>query len=404
MSFGALAGLKIIDLTQMLAGPYTTMMLADHGAEVIKIEPPRGDMTRPNGPYRTDDKQRTHGGYFQSVNRNKKSVVLDLKSEAGREAFLKLVASADVVVENFRPGVMDKLGLSYETLCTDNPKLVYGALSGFGDPKTGLSPYVDWPAFDVVAQAMGGIMAITGAKGGAPTKIGPGVGDIIPGMMLAFGILAALHSARETGQGQFIDVAMTDGVLAVCERMIYQHSVRGEVAVPQGDGHPFLCPFGQFPAADGYVTIAAPAQPHFNNLCQRLDAPELAEDPRFTSAEARSKNQAELTTLLDEVTRKFTKAELATRLGGHVPFGPVMQMDEIAADPHYAARAMIETIEQPGSSEPIQVAGVPVKMTQTPGGVHMRGPYLGEHTEAVLRAAGVSDAEIAKLTNPKQET
>jgi len=223
-------------------------------------------------------------------------------------------------------------------------------------------------------------------------------------MMLAFGILAALHSARETGQGQFIDVAMTDGVLAVCERMIYQHSVRGEVAVPQGDGHPFLCPFGQFPAADGYVTIAAPAQPHFNNLCQRLDAPELAEDPRFTSAEARSKNQAELTTLLDEVTRKFTKADLATRLGGHVPFGPVMQMDEIAADPHYAARAMIETIEQPGSSEPIQVAGVPVKMTQTPGGVHMRGPYLGEHTEAVLRAAGVSDAEIAKLTNPKQET
>ena len=203
MSFGALSDIKIIDLTQMLAGPYGTMMLADHGAEVIKVESPSGDMTRPGGPFHPDDREKTHGGYFQSVNRNKKSIVLDLKTDAGRSALKTLIKDADAITENFRAGVMDKLGLSYESLREINPKLVYGTLRGFGDPRTGASPYVDWPAFDVVAQAMGGIMGITGPDADHPTKVGPGVGDIIPGMMLAFGVLSAIHHARRTGQGQF---------------------------------------------------------------------------------------------------------------------------------------------------------------------------------------------------------
>ena len=208
MSFGALSSIRVLDLTQMLAGPYGTMMLADHGAEVIKIEPPKGDMTRNGGPFTESDTQRTHGGYFQSVNRNKRSVMLDLKSEEGKAAFLELVKSADAVTENFRVGVMDKLGLGYEVLREVNPKIVYGCLNGFGDPRTGASPYAKWPAFDVVAQAMGGIMAITGPDPQTPTKIGPGVGDIVPGMFLAFGVLAAVHKARETGAGQFVDVSM----------------------------------------------------------------------------------------------------------------------------------------------------------------------------------------------------
>ena len=218
--FGALQDLRIIDLTQMLAGPYGTMMLADHGAQVIKIEPPEGDMTRKAGPFREDDAQKVLGGYFQSVDRNKLSVCLDLKTQGGRAAFKVLVRDADAVTENFRAGVMERLGVGYEVLRDINPRIVYGALRGFGDTRTGASPYVDWPAFDVVAQAMGGIMAITGPDGRTPTKVGPGVGDIIPGMMLAFGVLAAVHHARRTGQGQFVDVSMVDAVLAVCERTI----------------------------------------------------------------------------------------------------------------------------------------------------------------------------------------
>lgn len=397
MAFGALSDIKILDLTQMLAGPYGAMMLADHGAEVIKVESPKGDMTRLAGPHRPDDQQRTHGAYFQSVNRNKKSIVLDLKTEEGRDALKTLVKDADALIENFRLGVMEKLGLSYEVLKEINPKLVYGALRGFGDPRSGASPYAHWPAFDVVAQAMGGIMGITGPGPGQPTKIGPGVGDIIPGMMLAFGVLSAIHHARRTGEGQFVDVSMIDSILAVCERMVYQHSVLDVVAGPQGNGHPFMCPFGMYPAKDGHVTIAAPTQEFFNIVCDQLDAEHLKLDERFSSPQKRGANRAELEQLLSAVTSGFTKAEMTERLGGHIPYGPVMHMDEVAKEPHYAAREMIVEIEQPGSNETISIAGVPIKMTKTPGGVHQRGPYLGEHTDEILRRAGLTAAEIEAL-------
>lgn len=397
MSFGALSDIRILDLTQMLAGPYGTMMLADHGAEVIKIESPAGDMTRPAGPFPPDDEVKTHGGYFQSVNRNKKSVVLDLKTEAGREAFKGLVKNADAVTENFRVGVMEKLGLGYETLREINPRLVYGALRGFGDPRTGSSPYADWPAFDVVAQAMGGIMGITGPNPEQPTKIGPGVGDIVPGMMLAFGVLSAVHHARNSGQGQFVDVSMLDSILSICERAVYQHTIQSLNPGPEGNGHPFLCPFGMFPAKDGFVTIAAPKNEMFDRLCDLLGAPNLKSDPRFEDPLKRGANKDALIPLLGEITAKKTKGELQDLLGGKIPFGPVMRMEEIAADPHYEVREMVLPIEQPGSASPMRVAGVPIKMTETPGGVHARGPHLGEHTDTLLREAGISEEQIAAL-------
>lgn len=392
--FGALSDLRIIDLTQMLAGPYATMMLADHGAEVIKVEPPAGDMTRHGGPFRDDDSERLLGGYFQSIDRNKRSIVLDLKTEGGRRALLALVRDADAVVENFRPGVMDRLGIGYETLREANPRIVYGALSGFGDRRTGASPFGKWPAFDVVAQAMGGIMAITGPNPDTPTKIGPGVGDIVPGMMLAFGVLAAVHEARRSGTGQFVDVSMVDAVLALCERAVWQHSVVGAVPGPEGNHHPFLCPFGMFPAADGFITVAAQQDGFFVTLCEAIDAPHLTVDPRYASYDSRSANRLALIDDLSVELARFSKAELTERLGGKIPFGPVLDIAEIEVNPHFAAREMIAEIEQPGSATPIRVAGVPIKMTRTPGRVARRAPYLGEDTRTYLALAGLSPGEI----------
>jgi len=398
--FGALRDLRIIDLTQMLAGPYGTMMLADHGAEVIKVEPLTGDMTRGAGAYREDDAQKVLGGYFQSIDRNKQSVCLDLKSEAGRAALKALVRDADAVVENFRAGVMERLGVGYEVLREVNPRLVYGALRGFGDQRTGASPYVDWPAFDVVAQAMGGVMAITGPDPQTPTKVGPGVGDIVPGMMLAFGVLAAVHHARRTGEGQFVDVSMVDAVLAICERTVWQHSVQGVVAAPDGNHHPFLCPFGMFPAADGFITVAAHQDDFFRVLCEAIGAETLPADPRFASFKTRSANRHVLIEALSAHTRRLSKAELIARLGGRIPFGPVMDIADIERDPHFAAREMIVEVEQPGSA-PIRLAGVPIKMTRTPGGVHARAPLLGEHTRDQLKRAGLTDTEIQTLIDAR---
>jgi crotonobetainyl-CoA:carnitine CoA-transferase CaiB-like acyl-CoA transferase len=397
-AFGALSDLRIIDLTQMLAGPFGSMLLADHGAEVIKIEPLEGDMTRRGGSFRADDHERKLSGYFQSVNRNKQSVSLDLKAPEGRAAFLALVRDADAVVENFRAGVMERLGLGYEVLKEANPRLVYGALRGFGDERTGASPYVAWPAFDVVAQAMGGIMAITGPDPATPTKVGPGVGDIVPGMMLAFGVLAAIHNARRTGVGQFVDVSMVDAILSVCERPVWQHSVDAVVPGPEGNHHPFISPFGMFPAADGFVTIAAHQQQFFSVLCRAIEAEALVQDARFCDDRARSIHRLDLNRELGEFTRRFTKAELMARLGGQIPFGPVMNIAEIAADPHFAARDMLPEVEQPGST-PIRIAGVPIKMTVTPGAVRRRAPFLGEQTRTQLRRAGLTDDAIQTLVD-----
>jgi crotonobetainyl-CoA:carnitine CoA-transferase CaiB-like acyl-CoA transferase len=372
----------------MLAGPFCTMLLADQGADVIKIESPTGDDTRTLGPYMADDERRDFGGYFQSINRNKRGIVLDLKSPDGRAAFLKLIATADVLVENYRVGVMERLGLSYERLREVNPRLVYACISGFGDPRSGRSPYVDWPAYDVVAQAMGGLMAITGPGPGQPTKVGPGVGDIIPGILLAVGILAAVRHAERTGQGQFIDIAMYDAVLALCERSVYQHSYVGAVPGPEGNGHPLLCPFGLFEATDGWVSIACPIDAFWVSLTAIMGRPELGKDARYASNEARVAHRGEVIDLVNTWTKARSKHEIALALGGKVPVGPVNHVGDIWNDPHVAARDMLATVEQPGSARPAVIANSPLHMSLTPAGVRRRAPLFGEHTAEVLREVG----------------
>ncbi len=396
---GALADLKVLDFTRALAGPFCTMLLADQGAEVIKVEVPgTGDGTRtmvPFPPEITD--RRPFGGYFQSVNRNKESLVIDLKSEEGKAIVRRLVTQVDVVVENFRSGVMEKLGLSYEDLIAINPKLVYAAIRGFGDPRTGDSPYSDWPAYDVIAQAMGGMMSITGAVDGEPTKVGPGVGDLIPATLAAFGIVSAVHHANRTGEGQFLDVAMYDGILAFCERIVPQYSYTGEVPGLEGNAHPTLCPFGIFPAVDGFVAIACPGDPFWAILCKEMGREELIEEERFLHNYHRSQNNDECVAIINAWTQQYTKAELAEKLGGRIPFGPVQNAAEVFEDPHVSAREMLVAVEHPKADRPYHIPNTPIKMTSTDSGVYRRAPLLGEHTDQVLDRYGFSTDEIRAL-------
>ena len=398
---GALDGVRIVDLTQMLAGPYCTMLLADQGAEIIKVEPLDGDHTRIIGPYHADDNLKAFGGYFASVNRNKKSIAIDLKQPEGRELVLKLCENADAVVENYRGGVMDRLGLSYETVRERNPKLVYATIRGFGDYRTGKSPYADWPAYDVISQAMGGIMAITGPDKDTPMKVGPGVGDIVPALSCALGIVSAVFRAHKTGKGQFVDVGMVDAILAVCERIMHQHSYAGTLPLPEGNHHPLLCPFGMFPAKDGHVTIAAHADTHYPILCRLIGRPEMATDPRFVDVQSRRANQDTIIAAVSDFTRQRTKQELLKHLGGQVPFSPVYNVRDIVADPHFKVREMLPWVPHPGLDHEVQIAGVAIKMTETPGRVRHRAPLLGEHTDHYLKSIGLSPGDITRLRDAK---
>lgn len=404
---GALDGVTVIDLTQMLSGPFAAMLLADQGARVIKVEPPGGDQTRTFGPFRPGQltcAEGGYGGYFASTNRNKQSIVIDLKSGAGRDVLKRLVARADVLIENFRAGVMERLGLGFETLASDNPRLVYGCIRGFGDERTGRSPYGDWPAYDVVAQAMGGIMAVTSTEaGGQPTKVGPGVGDIIPAMQCAFGITAALLRARATGRGQLVDVAMVDGIIAACERPVFQHGIDGTVPGPEGNSHPLLCPYGLFRAKDGFVAIGCPHDDFWKLLVVTIDRAELATDVRYLTTADRLGRRGEVEGLVAAWTGARTKAEIAAVLGGKVPFGPVQTVAEIFADPHATARRMLAEVELPSRAggQTLTIAGTAVKMTETPGGVRTRAPLTGEHTADVLADFGFAAEEIRSLAEAR---
>jgi crotonobetainyl-CoA:carnitine CoA-transferase CaiB-like acyl-CoA transferase len=378
---GILNGIRVLDLSRMLSGPYCTMMLADHGAEVIKIEGPGGDTSRANGPFRADDPAREWAGYYVSLNRSKKSVVLDLKTDGGKAAFRSLASTADVIVENFRPGVMERLDLSYESLAEAHPRLVYAAIRGFGDPRSGQSPYADWPSYDVVAQAMGGLIGLTGPDAQTPTKTGPGIGDVFAGMMMAFGILAAMRVAEATGRGQFIDVAMYDAMISLCERAVYQYDFDGSVPGPEGNGHPLLAPFGIFPARDGQVALGIVGDAFWRSLTQIMGCPALGRDPRFVSRAARRAHAAEVNALVADWTATRTKAELTGILGGVVPFGPVNTVADIFADPHVAARSMISTVPHADSrARPWRVAANPLRFSAHPAPAPATPARLGEHT------------------------
>jgi crotonobetainyl-CoA:carnitine CoA-transferase CaiB-like acyl-CoA transferase len=389
---GPLDGVRVLDLTHALAGPYCSMLLADLGADVVKVEPPRGDITRYAEPFLPGDELRAYGGYFQSVNRNKRGIVVDLKQREGRDVFLRLVPTAAVVVENFRAGVMDRLGLSYETLRETNPRLIYASVRGFGDPRGGASPYADWPAFDVSAQAFGGFMGITGPADGSPQQAGPGVGDIFPGTLCAVGITSALLHAERTGEGQYVDVAMYDGILALCERIVYQHSYTGEIPTPRGNIQPNLCPFGVFPASDGHVTIAAPTNNHWRKLCEIIGRPQFGLDERYKNNLVRVANRDDVQAFLSDWTSKRTKTEIVAALGGEVPVGPVNTVEDIVVDPHVKIREMLAEVEHPGSARTVTIAGSPIKLTETPAGVRHRAPLLGEHTNEVLAEIMDEDA------------
>lgn len=390
---GPLTDVRVLDLTQMLAGPYATMLLADLGADVVKIESPAGDMIRSNPPHVRDGE--AYGGYFHSVNRNKRGVVLNLKTDDGKATFERLVEDADVVIENFSVGTMEGLGLSYETLRDINPGLVYASIRGFGDPRLGESPYADRPAFDLIAQAMGGIMSITGTEESGPTKVGPGVGDIFPAVLSVVGILAALTHRDRTGEGQHVDVGMVDSILALTERIVYQYSIEGTVPAPQGNSHPLLFPFDRFSADDGYVVIAAPTDSQWEALCEHIDRPDLSD--RYRTNEDRVAASDYLYPLINEWTRAQTKHELFELLADDVPCGPVQTIEEIFSDPHFATREMLPEVAHADSGETVRLAGTPIKLSKTPGGVQRRAPFLGEHTRDVLEAAGYDEHTIEEL-------
>ena len=394
---GALEGLIVVDLTQHLAGPYCTQLLADQGATVIKVEPWEGDSIRHAGPFRVDDKERHYGGYFQSCNRNKFGMVVDLKKPGGVTVLKHMVSRADVLVENYRAGVMERIGLGYEVLREINPRLVYATLRGFGDARTGKTPYTDWPAYEVVAQAFGGIIGITGPDASTPIKVGPGVGDIFPGTLTAVGLLSALYRAQKTGKGQFVDVAMADGILALCERIVYQYSYENRVPGPEGNLHPVFSPFGMFPARDGWVTIAGHLDTSWAQLCKFMGRPELITDERFADRHRRIRHNDQVYQAVSAWTQLHTKQELIAILGGKVAFGPVYNVEEIYADAHFKARNMIAKVEQPGSATPVSIVNTPIHMGDTPGGVRQRAPLLGEHTDEMLGFFGYSKDDITKL-------
>lgn len=390
---GPLAGIRIIDLTRALAGPFCTMLLADLGADVIKVEPPEGDFSRFSEPYPEGDSEKAFGGYFASINRNKRGVMLDLKAPGALDSLLELIDGADAVVENFRVGIMDRLGLSYETLRARNPRLVYAAIRGFGDPRTGASPYAEWPAYDVVAQAMGGIVSMTGTDDGQVLKVGASVGDLYPGTMAALGIVSALLHAKLTGEGQFLDVSMYDAITALCEAAVYRYTYAGIVTKPTGNSHPQLTPFDVYPTADGFCAIAAPTQNHWALLCAAIERADLIHDPRTVSNKDRVQNAGFVKETVGAWTAARTTAQVVAELSGSVPVGPVNNAEALFNDPHLKARNMLVAVDHPGSPRPVVLPNSPIHFSATPSGIYRRPPKLGEHNDEVF-------AELRSQENP----
>lgn len=398
----ALEGVKVLDLTRFLAGPFCTQLLADHGATIVKVEPFEGDHARTFGmpPGVNEGEGGEYSMYFQSINRNKRSLVLDLAKEKGKQVLRRMVAQADVLVENFRVGVMERLGLDYESLREINPKLVYAAIRGFGDPRSGTSPYVEWPSFDVVAQSTGGLLSITGDPDGTPVKVGPGIGDTLPGLYLAFGILAALRQADRTGKGQFVDVCMTDAILAICERVVYHYQLTGKSPKPEGNFHPFFCPYGLYEANDGWVAIACNSTGFWKQLTQIMGRPELGTREDLQSDSQRGAQRAFINEVISSWTRRHTKAQLGALLGGILPFGAVNNAGEIMADPHFRARNMLVDVPPMGNRrDPITLVNTPVKMSGAPHEPPRRAPYLGEHSAQLLAEFGFGAGEIEALAD-----
>ncbi len=386
-----LAGIRVVDLTRVLSGPYCTMLLADMGARVIKIEQPgRGDETRAWGP----PFQGGESAYFLSINRNKESVALDFKDPRGRRVLESLIDTADVLVENFRPGTLDRIGLGYESLSAHRPDLVYCSVSGFG--QTG--PKREVAGYDMVLQAEAGLMSITGPPGGPPCRLGVAVADILAGLLASHGIVVALYGRQTTGRGQLVDVAMFDSVVSLLSYQAALCLATGVSPSRMGNEHPTIVPYDSFDAADGEFVLAVGNDEQWRRTCKVAGLEGLLDDPRFATNPARVLNREQLRPLLADAFRRRSRNDWIADLGeAGVPCGAVRDIADVLADPQLAARDMLERIDHP-SAGPLQLLGVPIKLSATPGEVRTPPPLLGEHTRRVLSGdLRMAPAEIDAL-------
>lgn len=393
---GALENLVILDLTRVLAGPLCTMMLADMGAQVIKIEIPEGgDDTRLYPPFRQNLNGETESLYFANMNRNKKGVTLNLKSSQGKELFKKMIIKADIVVENYRPGVMDKLGVGYDVLKEINPRIIYGSVSGFGN--TG--PYRLRPGYDILGQAMGGLMSITGVPGGPPTRAGSAMGDVLGGLHLAIGLLAAVNARNITGKGQRVDISLMDSVIAATENTAIKYLESGQIPPRMGNRYAAVSPYDAFQVKDGVIIIAAGNQKLYEKLClEILHRPDMITDSRFTDMDGRLANQDDIKVVIEETLKDYTMDEAVELvLSKGIPAGPICDISQILKDPQTKDREMFVEMEHPTLGK-ITVNGCAIKLDVTRPSIRTSAPSLGQNNSEIFSEwFGMSEQEISNL-------
>ena len=387
---GPLDGIKVLDLTRVLAGPFTTMILCDLGADVIKIEQPEiGDEARNFGPFKNG-----FSLYFMSINRGKKSVTLNLKSDQGKSIFRQLVKESDILVENFRPGTMKRYGLDYETFSTEHPSLIYAACSGFG--QTG--PFSQKGAYDMIIQGMGGIISITGEPDRPPVRVGTSISDITAALFTTIGILSALHHRSITGKGQFVDVAMLDSLVAVLENAIVRYLSTDVIPQPLGSRHPVITPFEAYESADGHIIIAIGNDSLWSKFCEHIGRKDLISDLRFCTNAKRTEYHSDLFPILSDIMRqKTTRAWIKDLEELGVPCGPINSIDKVVNHAQIRAREMITEVMH-NITGTVEIPGIPIKLSETPGSVDTPAPNLGEHTAEVLtNVLNMTENEVAQL-------